>query len=299
MPGEMTGQADDEVRIPGLDADRRVALRMIGRGLGVLAGGFLGPIGPASPAWAGRADTALDIQVLQTASSLETLVIDLYSAALGTGPLGRNAPSAVAIAAMPDLGARDTLVKLLTDTQARHREHRLAFQTLTTALGGRQQNDPNPKYASGSAAADVSNPLRLVDYAAVLEKILVDTYTGNLTVVDDVKTKEALAAALAVDAQHLAVLRMVGALLRDDTSQLVRIPIGNDLVRLPATLAAIAVPQAIDDVTSSAVAEPESGAVIDEVTTTSSVAGPESGGVTGDVTTTSSVVASESGAVPE
>jgi hypothetical protein len=180
---------------------------------------------------------------------------------------------------MPDVGARDTLVKLLTDTQARHREHRLAFQTLTTGLGGKPQNDPNPKYASGVAAADVGNPLLLVDYAAVLEEIVTHTYTVNLTVVDDVRTKEALAAALAVDAQHLAVLRLVGALLRDDTSQLVRIPIGNDLVQLPATLAAIAVPRAMDDVTSTtSVAEPESGAVIDDVTT-SSVAGSEPGTV--------------------
>jgi hypothetical protein len=259
MPGEMTGPADDEVRTPGLDADRRVALRMIGRGLGVLAGGLVGTVGAASRAGARRADTALDLQILQTASSLETLLVDLYGAALGTGPQGRTAPSAVAVAAMPDVGARDTLVKLLTDAQAHHREHRLAFQTLTTTLGGKPQNDPNPKYASGAATADVSNPLRLVDYAAVLEKILTDTYTVNLTVVDNVRTKQVLAGVLAVDAQHLAVLRLVGALLRDDTSQLVRIPIGNDLVRLPATLAAIAVPQAMDDISS--VAEPESGAV--------------------------------------
>ena len=200
--------------------------------------------------------------MLQTASSMETLLVDLYGAALGTGPLGRNAPSAVALAAMPDIGARDTLVRLLTETQAHHREHRLAFQTLTTTLGGVQQNEPNPKYASGVAGADVSNPLRLVDYAAVLEKIVTDTYTLDLTLVENVRAKEALAAVMAVEAQHLAVFRIVGAFLRADKSVLVRIPVGSDLVNVPATTAAVAFPLAMDDgSSSSSVAEPQSGAV--------------------------------------
>jgi hypothetical protein len=257
--------------------DRRFVLGRASRGLGAaalarLGGASLGGIAAAIPlavstatpatAVSGRVDPALDIQILQTASSLETLLVDLYGAALGTGPLGKNAPSALAIAAMPDIAARDTLVKLLTDTQAQHREHRLAFQSLTTGLGGKQQDDPNPKYASGAVAADVGDPLRLVDYAAVLEKIATDTYVVDIGLAGNVKAKEALAAVLGVEAQHVAVFRMIGALLRADTSQLVRIPIGNGLPDLPPALAALAFPQAMDDVTSSsAVAEPGSGAV--------------------------------------
>ncbi len=248
-----------------LDADRRAALRTFGRGVGAVAGGCLGGLVAGllatGPAAARAADAALDIQMLQTASSMETLVVDLYGAALGTGPLGMNTPAAAALAAMTDTVARDTLVRILTETQAQHREHRLAFQTLTKALGGKEQNEPNPKYLSGVAAADVGSPLRLVDYAAVLEKILTDTYVINLTLVDNVRAKETLASVMAVEAQHLALLRAVGALLRADTPQLLRIPIGADLPNLPATLAAIAFPEAIDDVASASVAEPESGAV--------------------------------------
>ncbi|HEX7276961.1 MAG TPA: ferritin-like domain-containing protein, partial [Acidimicrobiales bacterium] len=231
---------------PDPDADRRAALRTLGRGVGAVAGGCLGGMaaGLLATGSAGarvtRADVALDIRMLQTASSLETLVVDLYGAALGTGPLGANAPAAVALAAMPDTVARDTLVRVLSETQAQHREHRLAFQALTKALGGKEQNDPNPKYASGVAAADVASPLRLVDYAAVLEKILTDTYIEDLTLAESVKAKETLASVMAVEAQHLALLRAVGALLRGGTTQLVRIPIGADLPNLPATLAAIA-----------------------------------------------------------
>ncbi len=295
MPGTMLGATvDGHVE----DADRRAALRTLARGFGVLVGGCLGGIGPDLPAAVastGRADVALDIQLLQTASSMETLLIDLYATALGTGPLGKNAAPAVAIAAMTDIAARDTLVKLLTETQAHHREHRLAFQALTTALGGQEQNEANPKYASGVTGADVSDPLRLVDYAAVLEKIVTDTYVFDLTLAENVKAKEALAAVMAVEAQHLAVFRVVGALLRDDLSRLVRIPLGNDLVDVPATLAGIAFPEAMDDVTSSSsVAEPESGAVAVAVEET--IPPPPSDGATTSTSssTTSSTVAPES-----
>ena len=246
-----------------LDADRRSALRSLGRGVGLLASGCLGGMVSgllaARPVAATAADAALDIQMLQTASSLETLLIGLYGDALGTGPLGANAPSAIALATMTDTTARDTLVRLLTETQAQHREHRLAFQTITTALGGKDQNDPNPKYVSGVAAADVSSPLRLVDYAAVLEKILTDTYVVDLTQVENVKAKETLAGVMAVEAQHLAVLRTVGALLRAGTPQFLKIPFGTDLVNLPATLATIVFPDAREEIASTA--EPESGAV--------------------------------------
>ncbi|MEA2826412.1 MAG: hypothetical protein QOG43_851 [Actinomycetota bacterium] len=266
----MTAVAGDPVEalleeVLDLDSDRRAALRALGRGVGVAATGCLGGVltglltaSPMAAATA-AADPALDIQILQTASSLETLVVDLYGAALGTGPLGANAPSAKALATMTNTTARDTLVKLLTETQNQHREHRLAFQTATLALGGKEQNDPNPKYTSGVASADVSSPLRLVDYAAVLEKILTDTYVVDLTLAENVKAKETLAAVMAVEAQHLALLRTVGALLRDGTPQFLKIPFGSDLVNIPATLAAVAFPSAIEEVSSTA--EPGSGAV--------------------------------------
>jgi hypothetical protein len=266
----MTAVAGDPVEglleeVQDLDADRRAALRALGRGVGVVAAGCLGGVltglGATPPAGArgAAADAALDIQMLQTASSLETLLVDLYGAALGTGPLGANDLSAKALATMPDVTARNTLVRLLSETQNQHREHRLAFQTITLALGGKEQSAPNPKYTSGVAAADLSSPLLLVDYAAVLEKILTDTYVVDLTLAENVKAKETLAAVMAVETQHLALLRTIGALLRLDTPQFLKIPFGADLVNVPGTLAAVAFPQAFDEVLSTA--EPESGAV--------------------------------------
>jgi Ferritin-like domain len=246
-----------------VDSERRAALRALARAAGVVAGGCAAglPLAVWSSA-AAAADTALDVQILQTASSLETLLLGLYAGALGTGPQGKEAPPAKALATMVNTVARDTLVRFLTETHAQHREHLLAFQTLTTQLGGQEQHEPNPKFTSGAAAADVSSPLRFLDYAAVLEKIATDTYVLDLTMAENVKAKEALAAVMAVEAQHLAVLRAFGALLRDNTPQLVKIPIGDDIGELPATLVGVAYPEAMEDVTSSSsVAEPESGAV--------------------------------------
>jgi len=291
VPDADAGVADAGVADPG----RRAAVRAISRGLGatgvgVLAGGggaglFAGLV--AELAAAAATDTALDIQVLQTASSLETLLVELYSDALGTGPLGTIAPSAKGLATMTDPVARDTLVNLLSETQARHVEHRRAFQTLTVELGGIEQNAANPKYASGAAVADVSSPLGLVDYAAVLEKIATDTYVVDLGLVDSVKAKEALAGVMAVAAQHLALWRTVGALIGDATPQLVRIPIGDDLVDLPGTLAAIAFPDAIGDLTSSSVAEPETGALVAaEATPPSTTTSPSPMPTTTTTTTT-------------
>ncbi len=298
MIGPDDGPATGGDDTGGADTDRRSALRAISRGVGaavgVAAGGCLGATvaairaKPGAAGAAAGADTALDVQILQTASSLETLMVDLYGAALGTGPQGMNAPAAAAIAAMTDVTARDTVVKLLAETQAHHREHRLAFQTLTTALGGTEQKEPNPKYASGVAVADVSSTERLVDYAAVLEKIAADTYVVDLTTATNVKAKEALASVMAVEAQHLAVFRLVGALLRGGTPHLVKIPIGDDLANLPALLAAIAFPRAMEETGS--VAEPESGAVApDVVTTTSSpTSGPSSSSSSSSSSSTSS-----------
>ncbi|MEA2702293.1 MAG: hypothetical protein QOD63_238, partial [Actinomycetota bacterium] len=137
----------------------------------VAAGGGLGTLVTAILATPARADKPLDVQILQTASSLERLLVDTYAIALGRSPLGITAPAVAGIAAIAVPGAKDFLSKFLDTTHSQHDEHRTAFQTLTTALGGKVQDGPNPKYASAAAAANLGTPVQLVDYAAVLEKI--------------------------------------------------------------------------------------------------------------------------------
>ncbi|MGI9033404.1 MAG: hypothetical protein ACR2HY_06935 [Acidimicrobiales bacterium] len=93
---------------------RRGVLAKMGLGAGgiaartLLAGGFGGLFAGllATPA---RADTALDVQVLQTASSLEALAIATYSIALGEGPDKATAPAAMAVVGITTASAKATV----------------------------------------------------------------------------------------------------------------------------------------------------------------------------------------------
>lgn len=180
-----------------------------------------------------RADAALDIRVLQTASSLEALAEAAYARIPGEALAGFGAGAG-----------------------RRHGEHKRAFQAQTTVLGGRVQDLPNPTFAPLLAA----DPIVAV---TTIEKVLVDTYLGNLAMLADRRSKELVAAAMAVAAQHLAFLRTAGALLAGGTPQLVRIPFPPaDLAKLAPTVGTVATPDALHRVSGpELVADPASGAL--------------------------------------
>ena len=201
-----------------MSVDRRHVLALLGGGL--VAGALAGPA---------RADAALDVRILQTASSLEALAVAAY-ARVQRGPLAGVATAA----------------------GRRHVEQKEALQAQTTSLGGRIQDTPNPTFRPVLSGADP------VADAAVVANVLVDTYLANLTMLDDRRSKELVAAAMAVAAQHLAVLRMAGA-----NPSLVRIPyLAPDLAKLPPTAATVATPEAFHPLGGPAsIADPASGAV--------------------------------------
>jgi hypothetical protein len=213
--------------------DRRHVLALLGGGLGSLL---------AAPA---RADTALDVQILQTASSLEALAVATYGVVLGA------------------VADKATLTAFATETRRRHGEHKQAFQAQTAALGGRVQDDANPRFQPMFAGADLSSPMKAVDVATTLEKLSADTYLLNLPMVQDVRSKAILAGVMAVTAQHLATLRMIRTLLAGGSSQLVAVPFPTrDLMRLPSEAGRVATPDALHRVAGpELVAEPASGAV--------------------------------------
>ena len=161
------------IRGPGIG--RRHVLGLLGAGA-LCAGGLA--VSPAG------ADVALDIRILQTASSLEALAEAAYGQ-------------------MPAEG----LTRFAADAGRRHAEHKRAFQGHTSALGGRVQDAPNPKFQPLLAGADP------ITVAATIEKVLVDTYIANLAALEDRRAKELVGAAMATAAQHLAVLRVAGAIV--------------------------------------------------------------------------------------
>ncbi len=260
MGEERRGQPVDIEEIERFNANRRTVLSRLGLGAGGLAArsvayGSLGSLFYGLVASPASADKALDVQILQTASSLEQLAVNTYNAALtmNLGGIG-NVP-----------GTAGQVVKTFAmTTMMQHDEHKRAFQNQTKLLGGREQTAPNPKFQAtvDKAVPTLKTPVDVVDFAATLEKVATDTYLLNLTMFEDTKSKEIMASVMGVEAQHLASLRAVSALLKANAPQLIKIPIGADLAKLPKAAGSVAFPDALENINPpDLIADPPSGAL--------------------------------------
>jgi len=227
------------------DEGRRSLLGRLG-----LSGGSavaVGGIGAAVAALLARpaaADAALDVQILQTASSLETLAVATYGAAL----------------TLPFMKAGNkTVAAFAQKTMQQHDEHKKAFQAQTTKLGGKVQDMPNPKYAPVVEAAKptLKTPADVVKLAATLENVARDTYLADLAMFSDANSRFLMATVMGVETQHLATLRAVGALLAGGGEQLIAIP--TEVAKLPAAAGSVGFPDAIPKATNAS--PPAEGAV--------------------------------------
>jgi hypothetical protein len=183
--------------------------------------------------------------MLQTASSLEALAVATYQAALGLDFIKNGNKVVVAFA---------------QETMKQHADHKVAFQSRTTALGGKAQDQPNPKFAAvvEQAKPALKSPLDVVKLAATLEMVATDTYLNDLAAFSDTQSRAIMGSVMGVEAQHLATLRAVQALLEGGAPELIAIP--TDLAKLPAAAGSVAFPNAFETPTD-LVATPESGAV--------------------------------------
>ena len=230
------------------DDARRRLLRNGGLGIGALAArGLIGTafgsavIGIVARPAAAQDDVA--IQILQTASSLENLAVATYGAALGLPFFGDNA-----------------VVKAFAETtMQQHGEHSDAFNAQAEALGGERQDGTNPKYTPvvEEAKAGLTDYAKVVELAATLEEVAQDTYLANLSLLPADETRQLMASVMAVETQHLATLRAVGALLAGGAPQLIAIP--TDLAALPAAAGTVAFPEPFEE--PDLASPPEEGAV--------------------------------------
>ena len=213
--------------------------------LGMLAGA--GAIGVAVSSILARpvaADEALDVQILQTASSLEVLAVATYGAAL----------------TLPFIADGNAVVKAFAEmTMAQHDEHRQAFQAQTKALGGEVQENPNPKYKPvvDAAVPTLTDAMKVVTLAATLEQVATETYLADLNMFTDKTSMGLMASVMGVESQHLAVLRAVGALLAGGGEALIALP--TDVAALPAAAGSVAFPDAFQGTTMAS--PPEEGAL--------------------------------------
>lgn len=210
---------------------RRGFLRKLG--LGALVGrgimsGSLASVLTAVLTKPVRADRNLDIQILQTASSLEILAVSTYGAALS----------------LPFIADGNAVIRTFAmTTRSQHDDHRVAFQAQTQALGAPIQMNPNPKYVPivNQAVPGLRAPNDVVQLAAVLEEVATETYLANLALLEDTRSKTLMGSVMGVECQHLATLRAVSALLTGGAPQLVAIP--TNVAALPAAAGSVGFPE--------------------------------------------------------
>lgn len=247
------GRPVDLDRVRAFQTERRRILRNGGFGVSALAArGLLGTgFGAAimsilnpTPAGAQDGGSDVDVQILQTASSLEVLAVATYDAALG----------------LPFIKNGNAVVKQFAQTtMEQHDQHREAFQSQTESLGGEKQDQPNPpnQQVVDDALPTLQAPLDVVMLAATLEEVATDTYLANLSMLEDTDTRSLMGSVMGVECQHLATLRAVGALLDGGAEGLIAIP--TQVNQLPAAAGGVAFPDPFE--APNKAEPPESGAV--------------------------------------
>ncbi len=200
LAADRRGHLPDAAEVEAFNLSRRGLLSRLGlTGAGLATKGlWAGGIGTALVGILGRPASAqqnLDVQMLNTASSLENLGVATYQAALGLDFIKNG---------------NKTIVALAQTTMKQHAEHGAAFNAQAKSLGGKEQTQPNPKFAAvvEQAKPTLKSPLDLVKLAASLEEVASDTYLDNLTKFGDKKSKEIMGSVM-VEVQHLATLKAV------------------------------------------------------------------------------------------
>lgn len=241
------GAEADPAQVAAFNEGRRRFLRDLGlSGLaarGLIGGGFAAALASiiARPV---LADSSIDIQILQTASSLEVLAVATYGAALS----------------LPFIAQGNPVVKTFAmTTMDQHNQHKQAFQAQTKTLGGKEQTEANKKYGPvvEQAKPGLQAPPDVVKLAATLETVATETYLADLNMFTDTPSKKIMASVMGVESQHLATLRAVGALLAGGAGDLIAIP--TDPAKLPAAAGSVAFPAPFEPTTMAS--PPSEGAI--------------------------------------
>ena len=187
----------------------------------------------ATPAFAA---SSMDVQILQTAASLENLAVSTYKTALTLPYIGGSS-------------ANPVIKAFATTTMGQHAQHAQAFNSAATALGGQAQDKPDPKYvptvnsavASITKASPTQGAMMVVDLAMTLENVAAETYVANCSALNDTNAKKITASIMGVEAQHVAVLNAVKALLSAGAADLIALN-PTVVTKLPAAAGSVGFP---------------------------------------------------------
>jgi hypothetical protein len=224
-------------RTVDLDEGRHVA-QETGRLLsnGVMGGGALAAAGfgaalvalMSTPAFA---DQTADVQMLQTAASIENLAISAYGLSLS----------------LPFIGGSDAIPVMktfITTTTRQHEDHLQAFNSAVTRLGGPAQNAPDPALlaAVNQATPGLTGLGPVIALAIQLETGAAETYVAYVSALADVNARKVTAGIMGVEAQHVTVLLAAQALIAGGHPEYLTLP--PPLAQLPGSAASAALPDA-------------------------------------------------------
>lgn len=189
----------------------------------------------ASPAFA---SSSSDVQILQTANSIENLAISTYKTALTLPYIGGSA-------------ANPVVTKFCQVTMAQHMQHDDAFSAAVKQLGGKAQNASDPAFVpvvnkavkSITAATPSAGALQVVALALELENIAAETYVKDTVLAKSTTNKALFASIMGIEAQHASVLLAVQALLQAGAPQLISLAPGTAAM-LPAAAGSVGFPNA-------------------------------------------------------
>jgi hypothetical protein len=187
---------------------------------------------------AASASGSSDVQILQTAASIENLAVATYKTALTLPYIGGSA-------------ANPVVTKFAQVTMGQHVQHADAFNAAVKHLGGKAQNNPDPAFvpvvnkavASLNGASAAQGALGVVGLALELENIAAETYVKDTTLAKSTTNKALFASIMGIEAQHVSVLLAVQALLMAGAPQLISLSPGTGAA-LPAAAGSVGFPNA-------------------------------------------------------
>jgi hypothetical protein len=212
------------------DAEHRSQARtgMVGA---LMAGGFgAGIIALLDASTASASTTTSDVMILQTAASIEVLAVATYGKALTLPFIGGSSANPVVKA-------------FAMTTKGQHAQHLAAFNGAAAQLGGKKQNSADPKYAPvvAKAVPTLKTPADVVKLATTLEMVAAQTYVDDCGLLSSTAARKVMASIMGVEAQHVAVLQAVGALLAAGAPQLISLAPGT-AAKLPAVAGKVGIP---------------------------------------------------------
>jgi len=182
----------------------------------------------ATPAFAASPP---DVQILQTAASIEVLAVATYKTALTLPFIGGSS-------------ANPVVKTFAMTTMQQHQDHLSAFNAGVTRLGGTAQTAPDPALAKVVQAAvpGLTSAAPVVALALELEQGAAETYVADVAALSDAEAKKLTASVMGVEAQHVSVLLAVQALVAGGAPQLIALP--PDVASLPAAAGSVGFPDA-------------------------------------------------------